>query len=897
MTAPVCREENFPVYKYTPLCYYSKYFILASAEEAAAWTKEEPMKKYAKRLTALALILALAAGMMGQTVFASWALGDELMDRTVPLAEGVTLTSQSLWSASKSDLRTEHYLTYTPGGAVKPVVYSGTYVTSVNTVSAAAAQLKSQGYRVAAAVNGGFFNTTDGTVVGILMTDGVIRSLDVENYAMLGFTDAGEVFIDKSPVIKKVSWQLEDGGDFTASLAGYNAYRHPKYINGLFLYNNDYDDKVNSSTDNVFVILRPVDDGVMRMNSELTLEVVSVADTAQEGVSFDGSIPDGCYMLYAEYQTSNQWLTDGMRALVPGQTVTVSVSGVSEQWNDAACGVSGLYTLLWDGEIVSGLSTSANPYTAVGLKEDGTAVFYTIDGRQSGYSVGATYAQVAQRLQELGCVAAVALDGGGSTNLGATLPGSSDFAILNQPSQNGRRVNNSILFVVPDLGPTGVYAGAYVDAPNTVVLAGAELPLTAVRYDTAGYPVEDGLAPVWSSSGGLLQETENGAVFSSGLPGIYSISADPDGTGAMPVRVVDSLSSLWMTREGSSAVLESLNLMPGDTVDLTVAGAWSNLPVAMGDSDVTWEADASIGTIDASGIFTAAGWNEAVSGKITATAGGRTATIQVTVQAYPFTDIADHWSANYVTRLYVLGITNGRSQADGTVVFQPGDGMTRGELFVFITRLLHVNPDEYQDVELPFEDADSIDDWLLPSVKAMYILGVLNGTDIGGKLYANVSSGVSREEAITMLGRVLADQVSQDLSGFADSGLVSDWAQPYVETLVGLNVVEGSDGMLDPQSKITRGAAAKLLVGISGLEKAELTPRTPGSESDEPETQEPDGPGDTPDDPTQPGENTDDPTSSDDPDDTPDDPEQQPDQPEGSTDDTILPDDPSNQLD
>ena len=867
------------------------------------------MKRNAKRWRVLALALALAAGVMGRTVFASWALGDELMDRTVPLAEGVTLTSQSLWSDSKSDLRTEHYLTYTPGGAVKPVVYSGTYVTSVDTVSAAVARLEAQGYRVAAAINGGFFNVDDGTVVGMLMTDGVIRVLDVENYALLGFADDGGVFIDESTVIKQVSWQQEDGEDFTASLAGYNAYRHPKYISGVFLYNNDYDSKVKSTADCVYAILRPVDDGVMRMNSELSLEVVSVADTAHKYVSFNGVIPDGCYMLYAEYQTGNQWLTDSMRDLIPGQTVTVSVEGVSEQWDNAVCGISGLYTLLRDGEIVPNLSDKINPYTAVGLKEDGAAVFYTIDGRQSGYSVGATYAQVAERLRELGCVAAVALDGGGSTNLGATLPGSSDFAILNQPSTIGRKVNNSILFVLPDLGPTGVYAGAYVDAPYEIVMTGAELPLTAVRYDTAGYPMEDGLAPVWSSDGGLIRETgDGGAVFSSDVPGIYNISADPGGIGAMPVRVVDSLSSLWVTWEGSSSALGSFELMPGDTVDLAVGGTWWNLPVAMHGSVAAWEADPAVGTVDASGIYTATGWNEAVSGNVTASIGGRTAAVKVTVQAYPFADIAGHWSANYVTRLYVLGITNGRSQTDGTVVFQPGEGMTRGELFVFITRLLNVDVNEYQDVKLPFEDADSIEDWLLPSVKAMYALGVLNGTDIDGKLYANVSGSVSREETITLLGRVLADQVSQDLSGFADGDLVSDWARPYVETLVGLSVVEGSGGMLDPKSETTRGVAAKLLIGISSLEKAELTPRPSGPELDEPETQEPetqqpDGPGDTSGDPAQPGdtsgdpaqlgENTDDPIPPDDPGGTPDDPAQQP---EGSMDDPVLPDDPSDPL-
>ena len=96
---------------------------------------------------------------------------------------------------------------------------------------------------------------------------------------------------------------------------------------------------------------------------------------------------------------------------------------------------------------------------------------------------------------------------------------------------------------------------------------------------------------------------------------------------------------------------------------------------------------------------------------------------------------------------------------------------------------------------------------------------------------------------MTMLGRVLAESRSADLSGFADAGAVSDWAREHVETLVGLGIVEGSDGLLAPKADITRGAAAKLLVEIYGLDKAELTPGQEedpaGQPSVEPETGDP----------------------------------------------------------
>ncbi len=52
-------------------------------------------------------------------------------------------------------------------------------------------------------------------------------------------------------------------------------------------------------------------------------------------------------------------------------------------------------------------------------------------------------------------------------------------------------------------------------------------------------------------------------------------------------------------------------------------------------------------------------------------------------------------------------------------------------------------------------------------------------------------------------------------------------------TRVSQGIVEGSDGLLRPKNNITRGEAAKLLVSIAGLDKAELTPR-PGLEPQPP---------------------------------------------------------------
>lgn len=810
------------------------------------------MKKFGRRCAALALAAALAFT-LAQPALASNALGTELSEWSTPLGTGTTLTSQSLWSASRSDLRTEHYVTYSPNATVKPVVFSGTYVASTNTVETAAAQLESQGYRVAAAINGGFFNT-DGTIVGMLMTDGVLRSLDVANYTMLGFTNDGRVFVDESKPVMSAAWTglepepvaepIPDPGtdpapdgsldpspapepvyrpvDRSFPVAGFNAYRNVNYIGGLYLYNKDFSSRVSPNGASVSAILRPVGENGMKMSGTLAFEVVSVTDTTQEGVAFNGVIPEGCYMLYGE-DHDNADLLNALRYLREGMQITVTTSGAGAQWADAAYGISGLYTLLRDGQIVDGLSSAANPYTAVGVKADGTAVFYTIDGRQSGYSIGASYAQVAERLQELECVSAVALDGGGSTTLGATLPGSTGFSVVNKPSERGRRVNNTIA-LVGQAGSEMFQPGAFVTAQNRLVLAGSKIDLTASAYDSAGRPTDQQYLD-WSATGGTVTGDGSSAVYTAGTtPGAYVVAAAP-GSAGMNVQVVDKLSSLKVTRKDTGSSVTSLNLEPGDVVDLTVTGAWWNLPVAMSEADVTWAVDAAIGSVDETGRFTAG--QQLAEGNITLAAGGLTLTIPVKVDSdCPFTDIAGHWSQDYIIQMYRMGLTTGYGQADGTALYRPGGRLTRAELLAFVTRVLGVDASYYTTVELPFADKDSIPDWAMPYVQAMYTLKVLQGSrGSDGRLYANVGSNITREETMTILGRVLAASQNTDLSVFPDGGSVSSWASPYVQTLVALGVVGGSNGMLNPRAEITRAEIAKLLVEIYPLEKALLIPR------------------------------------------------------------------------
>ncbi len=58
-----------------------------------------------------------------------------------------------------------------------------------------------------------------------------------------------------------------------------------------------------------------------------------------------------------------------------------------------------------------------NPRTLAGVNAEGQLLLVTVGGRPPGFSVGASFVESARIMQALGAVAAVNLDGGGSTTM------------------------------------------------------------------------------------------------------------------------------------------------------------------------------------------------------------------------------------------------------------------------------------------------------------------------------------------------------------------------------------------------------------------------------------------------------------------------------------------------
>jgi hypothetical protein len=89
-----------------------------------------------------------------------------------------------------------------------------------------------------------------------------------------------------------------------------------------------------------------------------------------------------------------------------------------------------------------------NPRTLVGVRADGTLLLVAVDGRQPGYSVGASFEESAGIMHALGAEDAVNLDGGGSTSI--TVGGE----LVNSPSdETGERPIGDAVLVLPGTVP------------------------------------------------------------------------------------------------------------------------------------------------------------------------------------------------------------------------------------------------------------------------------------------------------------------------------------------------------------------------------------------------------------------------------------------------------------
>ncbi len=977
--------------------------------------------------------LLLSAALLSHPAFAA-ALGGDLTRDGIELSDTARLVEATAYSEDVPGKRqAEHYLQYRPESGLRPILAYGSTLYGRSDLNYVNDYLSRNGLNAAAGINGSFFSMSNGVPIGCIITGGVVRSSGNGN--SIGFRADGSAVIGVPGLDVRVTL----GG----SSVPVNYNKALTKSGGLSLYSRDYDEKTRNTIAARNVVLS-ADEGTLRPGDTVRARVESV-----DGENASCTIPAGGYVLSLSGESDYQSASDALSALSPGDEVLISCS-ISSEWASVQYACGGDEMLVMDGQIKQEFSLDSAKErasrTAAGLREDGTLVLYTVDGRQSGYSAGLTLAGLAERMAELGCVTALNLDGGGSTTFAAQKPGETGLTVLNKPSDGELRKCANFIFLVRETAAPGPAAHLHLYPYNAALLPGARLSLTVKATDAnwQAVPVPSGVS--YGAEGGSVGE---GGVFTAGEAGTATVrvSADGGASGTRSVRIVDGPDVISIQNDGKT--ITALSCAPAQTVDLSAAAARGGYHLTAQDDCFTWSVTGGAGEIDENGVFTASSDTSASEGTVVCSYGSVKAEIKVSVAPLPpdggtlygfepgepaagageglelspyknashvrygqtslrvkydlakagtvagkrqaraqlglslgertdtlglwvygdgsnnslsflleggegfkwlgqlnftgwryltaalpegttavtgfavteydgapaagtiwldqliassgvledteaptisaaikdgvlevrtadggsgvgkvrvtldgepretlyldgvdqlilpadgkihqarievsdrcgnlaartidlpgmldgaFSDMAGHWAEMYASYCARQGVLRGSSDGQGGTAYRPDAPMSRQEFAVALLRFLGVDAEDYAGTELPYADLGEIEPWALDAMKAAYSLGLLTGSSVQGTLYGQPRAAISRQEAVTILGRTQARGYPEaELSKFSDESEIASWAAPYAASLTGQGVLSGSHGKLNPAAPLTRGQVAKIL--------------------------------------------------------------------------------------
>ena len=240
-------------------------------------------------------------------------------------------------------------------------------------------------------------------------------------------------------------------------------------------------------------------------------------------------------------------------------------------------------------------ASDRHPRTAVGFSQDSTTVFFfTVDGRQTGYSVGMSLYELADYMLEWSVWEGINLDGGGSTTM--VVRGQ----VVNSPSDASgeRTVANSLLAV--STAPTGPLAVLRIDPDEVYVLVETQMMFSVDGFDQHYNPVAIAIDSLTWGCDASLGSIDGNGVFTAG-------------TDQVSGRVWVSQGQVSDTALVSITDIASIELQP-DPIILEVGeeqaitpqarDSYQN-PIELSADDYTWSVIGQMGTITAGGLFTA----------------------------------------------------------------------------------------------------------------------------------------------------------------------------------------------------------------------------------------------------------------------------------------------------
>lgn len=796
-----------------------------------------------KKFTAIATMVMLLASPFD--AFASVLGSNKIDGYSTTIGEGTEFYYNQFYSDQKGvGQQSENYIIYTPNETVRPLISIGNNIYGSITPAKEIERLTNLGHNIIGGSNADYFSLQTGVPMGNTIVDGKILSKDASGQDAIGIMPDGTAFISYfslNSVLKKA-----DGSEL--NIYNINKFRQPY---AAYLLTEDFSSETRNTTPGFDVILEVIE-GEMKIGTDMTLKVESITENTASA-----PIPKGKLVLTVDAHAPKEFL-EPVKSLTEGEVVTLTLSAEGDKrWKEVALGMGSVGgRLLIGGEVNENLPTGAAPRTAIGICEDGRIILYTIDGRQSGHSYGAQLKTLAKRMKELGCVDALNLDGGGSTQIYIQLPGTTGPTLVNKPSDGGQRKVSTFIFFENTAQPSKKIEHLHLYPITSYILTGASMDVETKATDVNYYPVSVPSGTKFSVEDGKNSTITNSGKFTARDNGKVTVFAEyNDIIGSTAITCLETPTDIVVKKEKDGAQLKAISTDVKETLSLTADAYGGYNKLIATDENFVWSTEGDIGSVTKDGTFTASD-KYGEKGDIIVTAGKKQVKIPVTIgkpdegdsAAYPqITLEAD--SFNFVGEITceynIATLKDGITvKADGTPVEFEFDEETMkfsgnlpenwGKLTVTATNIFGLSA--YKTIEnsniiteSPFADTNG--HWAEKILGYMYSQKIINGDGTDGTLKFNPQKPMTRSEFAVMTANFMGlsgKDYSHIKLPYSDLEQIPFWALDSFKALYEAEILKGryvtdTESCADPLATITRAEAATI---VARTQKAKLFPVT-----------------------------------------------------------------------
>lgn len=297
-------------------------------------------------------------------------------------------------------------------------------------ITSMAARKSQAGSRYFAGTNADFFATSGdiGTPVHGCAVESQLAKVPISSGPQVSFTHDSECYISYVTFYGQVTY---NGNNY-----GIHNVNGSRGTDQLVLYNRYIGHYTHTNAYGYEVPVSLADGETWGLNRSVKLKVSGEGSAAGNmAIAENGAVLSG-----------HGAMADFLKTLQPGDELDLKLllQMEDQSYPDINCMVGGDRKILENGEVLETDWAELHPRTSIGYSADRSKVYMlVVDGRQSGYSDGATTKQMADMLKFAGAANGMNLDGGGSSGMYIE-----QYGQVNSPSDGHERAVSNGIFVV-----------------------------------------------------------------------------------------------------------------------------------------------------------------------------------------------------------------------------------------------------------------------------------------------------------------------------------------------------------------------------------------------------------------------------------------------------------------